>query len=108
MSNGVVRAADGSVVDFGSFSDLNDSTRVDLTTYSFFVQDEISLHEKLDVVLGARFDSFDIDVDNLADPSESDSRTDTEISPKIGVVYKPTDAVSVCLLYTSPSPRDRG
>ena len=100
LSNGVVRAADGSITDFGSFSDLNDDTRVDLTTYSFFVQDEISLHEKLDVVLGARFDSFDIDVDNLADPSQSDSRTDTEISPKIGVVYKPTDAVSVYGSYT--------
>ena len=100
LSNGVVRAADGSITDFGTFSDLNDDTDVDLTTFSFFVQDEIALHEKVDVLLGARFDSFDIDVDNIADPSNSDSRTDTDISPKIGIVYKPTDAVSIYGSYT--------
>lgn len=100
MSNGVVRGADGSIVDVGSFSDLNDDTRVDLTTFSFFAQDEIALHEKLDVIVGARFDSFDIDVDNLADPSESDSRKDTEVSPKFGVVYKPTDRVNIYGSYS--------
>jgi len=100
LSNGVVRAADGSVTDFGSFSDLNDDTDVDLTTFSFFLQDEIALHDKVDVLLGARFDSFDIDVDNIASPANSASRKDTEISPKLGVVYKPTDAVSVYGSYT--------
>ena len=100
LSNGVVRSADGTVIDSGTFSDLNDSTRVDLTTFSFFAQDEIALHEKLDVVLGVRFDSFDIDVDNLEDPTESDSRRDTEVSPKFGIVYKPTNGVSVYGTYT--------
>ena len=103
ISNGVVRAADGSITDFGTFSDLNDRTNVDLTTFSFFLQDEIKLHEKLNVVLGARFDSFDIDVDNQ-DPSSSsfgdDSRKDTEISPKFGIVYKPIDSVSIYGSYT--------
>ncbi len=100
MSNGTVFAADGSVLDTSSFSDLNDDTDVELTTFSFFAQDEISLHEKLDVVLGARFDSFDIDVDNLADPTNSASRKDTHVSPKVGIVYKPTDEVSVYGSYT--------
>jgi catecholate siderophore receptor len=84
-----------------SFSDLNDDTRVTLDVVSVYVQDEIELSEKFDLILGARFDSFDIEVFNAAPGSlETRNRTDKEVSPRAGLVYKPQENIS---LYTSYS-----
>lgn len=84
-----------------SFSDLNDDTRVKLDVLSVYVQDEIALSDYFDVVLGARFDQFDIEVFN-ADPAvlETRSRTDNEISPRAGVIYKPMENVSLYASYS--------
>jgi len=84
-----------------TFSDLNDDTRVDLDVYSFYVQDEIALSDNFDLVLGARFDSFDIEVFN-ADPEvlETRSRTDEEVSPRAGLVYKPQENISIYASYS--------
>ena len=46
----------------GPFTNLNDDTSTDLTVFSLYVQDEVELSDQLTVVLGARFDCFDIDV----------------------------------------------
>ena len=83
------------------FSDLNDDTRVDLDVYSFFVQDEIELTENFHVVLGARFDSFDIKVFNAApDALETRTRTDEEVSPRFGAIYKPQENLSIYASYS--------
>lgn len=84
-----------------SFSDLNDDTRVNLEVFSFYVQDEIALSEHFDVVLGARFDQFDIEVFN-ADPAvlETRSRTDNEVSPRAGLIYKPMENISLYASYS--------
>jgi len=60
--------------------------------------------EELDIIVGARFDRFDISVDNL-DPSvaaadRNRSRTDEEISPRFGLVYKPVENVSIYGSYS--------
>ncbi|MEM7665910.1 MAG: TonB-dependent receptor [Pseudomonadota bacterium] len=83
-----------------SFSDLNDDTEADVTVFSFYIQDEIELTDWLNVVLGARFDSFDITVDNVADLIETGtlttlSRTDSEISPRVGLIIKPQENISI-------------
>ncbi|NNJ71601.1 MAG: TonB-dependent siderophore receptor [Enterobacterales bacterium] len=84
-----------------AFSDLNDNTQVELTVYSVYIQDEMELSENLDIVLGARFDSFDIEVFN-ADPGvlETRSRTDEEISPRAGIIYKPQENISLYASYS--------
>ncbi|MDM7861875.1 TonB-dependent siderophore receptor [Alteromonas sp. ASW11-36] len=83
------------------FSDLNDDTRVDLTVTSLYVQDEIEISDQLDVVIGARFDSFDIEVFN-ADPDvlETRSRKDEEVSPRAGIIYKPQENISLYASYS--------
>lgn len=83
------------------FTDLNDDTRVDLDVYSFFIQDEIELSESFLLVLGARFDSFDIEVFN-ADPDvlETRSRKDEEVSPRGGLIYKPQENISLYYSYS--------
>lgn len=82
-----------------SFSDLNDDTRVNLEVTSLYIQDQIELSEKFDVLLGARFDSFDINVFNAA-ANETRDRKDDEISPRFGLIYKPVENISI---YTSYS-----
>ena len=84
-----------------AFSALNDDTRVDLDVYSFYVQDEIALSENFDLVLGARFDSFDIEVfDARPDVLETRNRTDEEVSPRAGLVYKPQENISIYASYS--------
>jgi len=77
---------------------INDDTSVSLNTYSIFIQDEISLNDYVDVVLGARYDSFDIDVEDNAFGTGSGSNSEGQISPRIGIVVKPTQDFS---LYAS-------
>ncbi|MGQ8363900.1 TonB-dependent receptor [Glaciecola sp. 1036] len=84
-----------------TFSDLNDDTRVDLDVFSAYLQDEIKLTENFHLVLGARFDQFEIQVFN-ADPNVLETRTrkDEEISPRAGIIYKPQESVSIYLSYS--------
>ena len=82
-----------------AFTALNDDTRVNLDVASFFVQDEIELSEHLDLVLGARFDRFDIEVFN-AKAVETRSRTDEQVSPRAGLIYKPQENISVYASYS--------
>lgn len=82
-----------------SFSDLNDDTRVNLNVLSLYVQDQIEVSEKLDILLGARFDSFDIEVFN-AKANENRNRKDDEISPRFGVIYKPQENISIYASYS--------
>lgn len=72
---------------------------------SAFFQDEIAVGEQWIVVLGARVDRFEIDVvdqievaDGAADGNDGFlASTDTEISPRAGLIYKPSDDLSVYL-----------
>lgn len=80
-------------------ADINDDTRVSIDVYSAFIQDEISITEKFDVILGARFDHFEIDVFNVP-ANDVSSRTDEEVSPRFGLVYKPAENMSLYGSYS--------
>jgi catecholate siderophore receptor len=99
--NGLAGVNDSGVAFTAAFSDLNDDTRVELDVYSFYIQDEIQLTENFDLVLGARFDSFDIEVFN-ADPAVLETRTrkDEEVSPRGGLIYKLQENVSIYYSYS--------
>jgi len=79
--------------------DLNRNTEVDIKVMSAYVQDEIGLTDNFKVVLGARFDSFDIDVFNLV-ANDNRNRTDDEVSPRAGLIYKPRENVSLYAGYS--------
>lgn len=100
---GIVRGAgvkaEGQLTTYNYTTDLNDDTRVDLNVQSLYVQNEISLTEHFEAVIGARYDVFDIEVDNVV-VNEQRSRKDTEISPRIGFIYKPYVNVSVYGSYS--------
>ncbi|WP_246263501.1 TonB-dependent receptor [Parasphingopyxis algicola] len=80
-------------------TDLNDDTRVDIDVFSAYIQDEIALADWLNVVVGARFDSFDIEVFNVP-ANDRRSRRDQEISPRLGVILKPRENISIYASYS--------
>ena len=80
-------------------ADLNDDTRVEIEVSSVYLQDEMAITDYLDVVLGARFDQFEIDVFNVP-ASDARSKQDEEISPRLGVVYKPVENMSLYISYS--------
>jgi catecholate siderophore receptor len=85
----------------GPFTDPNDDTTTNLTVYSFYVQDEAELSDQLTILLGARFDSFDIEVTNYKDnPTTKGSRKDEEFTPRGGIVYKLQENLSLYASYS--------
>ena len=77
-----------------NFTDLNDDTRVGVEVFSAYIQDQIAINDYFDIVLGARFDSFAIDVFNVP-ADDLRERTDEEISPRLGLIFKPKENVSI-------------
>lgn len=80
-------------------SDINDDTRVGIDVRSLYIQDEIEISEKLDLVIGARYDSFEIDVFNVV-ANERRSRKDDEVTPRAGLVFKPIENISFYASYS--------
>lgn len=80
----------------------------DVTFASAFVQDEIKLNDHWIIVAGLRYDNFDIDVkdvievENGAEDGNNGllSSSDSQVSPRAGVIYKPTDDISVYASYS--------
>lgn len=94
---GVNAAGETTTNDFTA--DINDDTRVSIDVFSAYIQDEIAISDMLDVIIGARFDSFDIDVNNVV-ANDQRSRKDEEISPRFGLVFKPQENISLYGSYS--------
>lgn len=104
LSGGVGVNADGlaTVNDYTVAGALNDRTQSTVEVFSVFVQDQIELGPHFDIVLGARFDRFDQSTTNLIDPANPTvaDRTDEEVSPRVGLIYKPQENVSIYASYS--------
>jgi catecholate siderophore receptor len=81
---------------------LNSSTETDISVSSFYFQDQIEVTDNLIVLLGGRYDKFDITVDDIKSKSNpsSVSRVDEEFSPRFGLIYKPKNNVSLYYSYS--------
>jgi len=79
--------------------DLNDDTRVNIEVASLYLQDEMAITNYLDVVLGARFDQFEIDVFDVP-ANDSRSKRDEQVSPRLGLVLKPMENMSLYASYS--------
>ncbi|MEP1231486.1 MAG: TonB-dependent siderophore receptor [Litorimonas sp.] len=100
LFNGSGVNASGQITTNSFTTDLNDDTEADIEAYSFYIQDEIAVTNWLDLVVGARFDSFDIEVDNIetfinTGQREVLTRRDDNVSPRLGVVIKPRENISI-------------
>ncbi len=84
-------------VDFTS--DLNNSTTSDVEVTSVYIQDRIDLSDRLIIMLGGRFDNFNITVNDLKGDT-TQSREDNEVSPRAGIVFKPQENLSLYASYS--------
>lgn len=74
-------------------------SRVDV--FSAYVQDQIGIGEMLDIVVGLRFDRFDIDGTDLANtPARPFARVDENVSPRLGLIFKPQENISLYGSYS--------
>lgn len=82
-----------------SFSSPARDRASDVTVFSAYVQNQISLTEQFKVLLGGRFDSFDIDVNDIRANGQF-ARKDTEFTPRLGAIYKPAENMSFYASYS--------
>ena len=80
-------------------ADLNSQTQSDIEVTSIFFQDQIDVTKQLKLLIGGRHDVFDITVKDLKNDS-AQSREDKEFSPRAGIIYKPSDNVSLYYSYS--------
>jgi iron complex outermembrane recepter protein len=76
---------------------LNDRLDTQRAT-GFYVQDQISLTDRLQVRIGGRYDDFLLLTDNRITDTLSE-RNDARFSPQAGVVYELSDALSLYAAY---------
>ncbi len=99
LSGGTGRSTSGAATSNSFARDLNDDTRVSIDVYSVYIQDQVEVTSWLDVVLGLRYDSFDIEVNNVV-AGEIRTRKDEEFSPRAGVILKPQENLSLYGSYS--------
>ena len=83
-----------------SAASLNDDTEVDIDVTSIFIQDQIAVSEQLDIVVGLRYDQFDIREVDFEENGEVSTSSDNEVSPRLGIIYKPQENVSLYASYS--------
>ncbi|MEH2336464.1 TonB-dependent siderophore receptor [Nostoc sp.] len=66
----------------------------------FYVQDIVKLTNNLNLVLGGRGDFIDNKVTNFLNASANQSQSDFAFSPRVGLVYKPIQPVSLYASYS--------
>ena len=83
-------------------SSLNLAPQIDRVetqeSYGLYIQDQISLTEKIDIRIGARFDDYEQSLDNRLSGTSS-RYSESQVSPQFGVVYKATDSLSFYAVY---------
>jgi len=79
-------------------ADLKSSTESDIEVTSIYIQDQIDVTDKFKILLGGRFDNFDITVRDVK-KGTSEYREDEEFSPRAGLIFKPQENVSLYVSY---------
>ena len=79
-------------------SDANNRTKA--TYAAAYVQDQIRISPMFEIVAGVRFDSFKLEVDDLRPQVDSEfDRSDSLWSPRLGLIFKPGENLSVYASY---------
>ena len=67
-----------------------------ISAFGFYLQDQIALGDKLNVLIGTRYDSFE----DKAEEGSNNRASDSQWSLRGGAVFKPISAVSTYLSYS--------
>lgn len=63
-----------------------------------FVQDQISLTDKLDIRIGARYDDYTQELNNRRSESVAE-QSETRVSPQLGIVFQASESLSLYAAY---------
>ncbi len=75
------------------------NNRVDADVVAFYAQNQLSLGSHWQAIVGVRYDRFDLNFhDNRG--GEDLTRLDAMVSPRVGLVYKPVEPVSIYGSYS--------
>lgn len=97
--NGISAANPTASVAGGFDIALRDS-ETDVDVLSVYLQDTLSIGEKVQVILGLRHDRFETDFTDNRNAANSASLVDSELSPRAALIYKPTANSSVYASYS--------
>ena len=73
--------------------------RLDAVVGSVYLQDQLTLSSKVQAIIGARYEQFALDYRNNRSDDEL-SRTDRMVSPRVGLVVKPVEPLSLYGSYS--------
>ncbi len=84
-----------------TFGALARNTKSDVRFLSAYAQDQISFGEHVDLVVGLRYDRFEIKgTDLIPATPRTFGRTDEKVSPRIGLILKPQENISIYGSYS--------
>ena len=83
---------------FNSSRDRNTST--DISNQAIYIQDQIYLNEQYQIIAGLRYDQFKTKFNDIKNSSNSANVNDQFLSPRVGLVYKPIEPVSIYTNYS--------
>lgn len=89
-----------------SASNGGDLTKANLEVTSLYFSDEIALSEELDLIIGGRFDDFELSVHTYdvvtkaLDATSPVSKKEEVFSPRLGLVYKPQNKLTFYASYS--------
>jgi catecholate siderophore receptor len=79
-----------------TFTTRSRDTVSDVTFFSAYVQDQISIGEHFDIVAGLRYDHFSIKgLDFIPVIDRPFARNDNKLSPRLGLIWKPAENASI-------------
>ncbi|GGE01098.1 iron transport receptor protein [Tsuneonella deserti] len=81
-------------------AEISRRTSSDLTFVSGYLQDQVAIGQHLQLIAGVRYDEFTLDTVNLLN-GQALSRTDRKWSPRLGVVVKPMQTLSLYASYAT-------
>lgn len=81
------------------FNVPNQNNDVEVSVAAVYLQDQIALSNRLQLIAGVRFDQFDVKFDNHLTGAHFE-RDDDFVSPRVGLIYTPADPVSLYASYS--------
>lgn len=86
---------------FADFTGARSRDRNTVTdTFSIYAQDQIALNEQWDVIVGVRRDRFKTDYTDNRNAANNATATDTKLSPRAALIYKPRKDLSLYASYS--------
>lgn len=79
---------------------LQTDNQVEANVAALYLQDQIALNDQWQIIAGVRVDRFELDFDDRRAANADFSRDDDLVSPRVGVIYRPIEPLSIYASYS--------